>query len=78
MILKVFLSRLLHPSSPLLQDRISLPFQLLQALIAPQIVFWLLLMLCCPSRHWGSQWPQELGGFLLCSSVGQAAVPKSD
>lgn len=44
MILKPFPSRLLHPGSPVLQDRISLPFPVLQALIFPKIVFWLLPM----------------------------------
>lgn len=55
MILKLFPSWLLHPSSPVLQDRTSLPFQVLQALICPKIVFWLLLMpLGIPRNQVGS------------------------
>lgn len=51
MILKLFPSWLLRPGSPMLQDRISLPFQVLRALISPKIVFWLLPM------PWLSQLP---------------------
>lgn len=40
MILKLFPSQLLHPCSPVPQDRISLPFQVLQELISPKIVLW--------------------------------------
>lgn len=44
MILKLFPSLLLRHSSQMLQDRITLAFQVLQALISPKIVFWPLTM----------------------------------
>ena len=44
MILKLFPSLLLHHSFQMLHDRMTLAFQVLQALISPKIVFWPLTM----------------------------------
>jgi len=78
MILKPFPSLLLHRSSQMLQKRIALAFQVVQTLISPKIVFWLLTMTWCPSCQWGSQWHQELGELPLCPSASEDIVPGTD
>lgn len=53
MILKLFPSLLLCHSSQMLQDRITLAFQVMQMLISPKIVFWPFTMLLLSQLPFG-------------------------